>query len=117
MVSCDCNTRWYDILEPRTLSSRPRAPSLAVRMTLIKNSFALKFALQRCSAVSNAVVMASNVIPSVLMPAYQPMPTTREYQQEMFDRSMKGNVIVAMDTGSGKTHMFKPPSFWVSLAN
>ncbi|KAF1812933.1 ATP-dependent helicase dcl2 [Eremomyces bilateralis CBS 781.70] len=30
---------------------------------------------------------------------------TRSYQMEMFERSMKGNVIVAMDTGSGKTHI------------
>jgi len=29
----------------------------------------------------------------------------RSYQQEMLDASMKRNVIVAMDTGSGKTHV------------
>jgi len=29
----------------------------------------------------------------------------RSYQQEMLDESMKRNVIVAMDTGSGKTHV------------
>ena len=30
---------------------------------------------------------------------------TRSYQYEMFEKSMKGNVIIAMDTGSGKTHI------------
>ncbi|KAH0835062.1 Dicer-like protein 2 [Fonsecaea pedrosoi] len=30
---------------------------------------------------------------------------TRSYQLEMFERSMQENIIVAMDTGSGKTHM------------
>ena len=30
---------------------------------------------------------------------------TRRYQYEMFEKSMKGNVIIAMDTGSGKTHI------------
>jgi ERCC4-related helicase len=29
----------------------------------------------------------------------------RSYQQEMFDASLERNVIVAMDTGSGKTHI------------
>lgn len=29
----------------------------------------------------------------------------RSYQHEMLDASMKGNIIVAMDTGSGKTHV------------
>jgi ERCC4-related helicase len=29
----------------------------------------------------------------------------RSYQQEMLDASMKRNVIIAMDTGSGKTHV------------
>ncbi|KAF7327726.1 hypothetical protein MKEN_00352200 [Mycena kentingensis (nom. inval.)] len=30
---------------------------------------------------------------------------TRGYQQEMLDESLKGNVIIAMPTGSGKTHI------------
>lgn len=30
---------------------------------------------------------------------------TRSYQQEMFEESMKQNIIVATDTGSGKTHI------------
>jgi superfamily II DNA or RNA helicase len=30
----------------------------------------------------------------------------RSYQAEMVEESMKGNIIVAMDTGSGKTHMY-----------
>lgn len=29
----------------------------------------------------------------------------RSYQQEMLEESLKRNVIVAMDTGSGKTHV------------
>jgi ERCC4-related helicase len=29
----------------------------------------------------------------------------RSYQTEMVEQSMNENVIVAMDTGSGKTHM------------
>ena len=29
----------------------------------------------------------------------------RPYQTEMVEESLKGNIIVAMDTGSGKTHM------------
>jgi ERCC4-related helicase len=29
----------------------------------------------------------------------------RSYQREMLERSLQGNVIVAMDTGSGKTHV------------
>lgn len=29
----------------------------------------------------------------------------RSYQAEMVEESLKANVIVAMDTGSGKTHM------------
>ena len=31
------------------------------------------------------------------------MPEARAYQLEMFEASLKENVIVAMDTGSGKT--------------
>nr|GAT60709.1 predicted protein [Mycena chlorophos] len=31
--------------------------------------------------------------------------TTRGYQQEMLEESLKGNVILAMPTGSGKTHV------------
>ncbi|KAF2669714.1 hypothetical protein BT63DRAFT_267528 [Microthyrium microscopicum] len=45
---------------------------------------------------SNAGVM-SDTEPKMIRP--------RGYQLEMFDRSMKGNVIIAMDTGSGKTHI------------
>ncbi|KAH8433815.1 Dicer-like protein 2 [Aspergillus melleus] len=35
------------------------------------------------------------------VPVYQP----RNYQLEMFEASMKENIIVAMDTGSGKTNI------------
>jgi superfamily II DNA or RNA helicase len=30
----------------------------------------------------------------------------RSYQAEMVEASMKANIIVVMDTGSGKTHMY-----------
>jgi endoribonuclease Dicer len=30
---------------------------------------------------------------------------TRAYQQEMLDESLKRNIIIALDTGSGKTHI------------
>lgn len=33
------------------------------------------------------------------------IPTTRGYQQEMLEESIKHNIIIAMDTGSGKTHI------------
>lgn len=35
--------------------------------------------------------------------AVDSMPKTRDYQQEMLDASIKENVIIAQDTGSGKT--------------
>ncbi|KAL4778366.1 hypothetical protein BJX76DRAFT_362809 [Aspergillus varians] len=35
------------------------------------------------------------------LPGYR----ARSYQQEMFEASLKDNIIVAMGTGSGKTHM------------
>jgi endoribonuclease Dicer len=31
------------------------------------------------------------------------MPATRGYQQEMLEESLRKNVIIALDTGSGKT--------------
>ena len=31
------------------------------------------------------------------------MPPTRGYQQEMLDESLRRNIIIALDTGSGKT--------------
>lgn len=30
---------------------------------------------------------------------------TRGYQQEMLEESLKRNIIIALDTGSGKTHI------------
>nr|KAA8618793.1 SSL2 DNA or RNA helicases of superfamily II [Pyrenophora tritici-repentis]KAI1532508.1 SSL2 DNA or RNA helicase of superfamily II [Pyrenophora tritici-repentis]KAI1535580.1 SSL2 DNA or RNA helicase of superfamily II [Pyrenophora tritici-repentis]KAI1545378.1 SSL2 DNA or RNA helicase of superfamily II [Pyrenophora tritici-repentis]KAI1567148.1 SSL2 DNA or RNA helicase of superfamily II [Pyrenophora tritici-repentis] len=33
----------------------------------------------------------------------------RAYQAEMVEESMKANIIVVMDTGSGKTHMYMFP--------
>ncbi|OAX41416.1 P-loop containing nucleoside triphosphate hydrolase protein [Rhizopogon vinicolor AM-OR11-026] len=35
--------------------------------------------------------------------AVDSMPKTRDYQQEMLDASIKENIIIAQDTGSGKT--------------
>lgn len=32
-------------------------------------------------------------------------PRTRSYQQEMLDESLRKNIIIALDTGSGKTHI------------
>ncbi|KAK1219930.1 Dicer-like protein 2 [Marasmius sp. AFHP31] len=39
--------------------------------------------------------------------ATQPTPavTTRGYQREMLEESLRRNIIIAMDTGSGKTHV------------
>ena len=42
------------------------------------------------------------------LPAVTPPSETfqlRGYQAEMVEESMKANIIVVMDTGSGKTHM------------
>ncbi|KAF8963391.1 hypothetical protein BDZ97DRAFT_1919826 [Flammula alnicola] len=36
-------------------------------------------------------------------PPSSSMPTTRAYQQEMLDESLHKNIIIALDTGSGKT--------------
>lgn len=33
------------------------------------------------------------------------IPTTRGYQQEMLEESLRSNIIIALDTGSGKTHI------------
>jgi endoribonuclease Dicer len=33
------------------------------------------------------------------------MPMTRGYQQEMLEESLRRNIIIALDTGSGKTHI------------
>ncbi|KAF8809234.1 P-loop containing nucleoside triphosphate hydrolase protein [Phlegmacium glaucopus] len=33
------------------------------------------------------------------------MPATRGYQQEMLEESLRRNIIIALDTGSGKTHI------------
>ena len=33
------------------------------------------------------------------------LPATRGYQQEMLDESLRRNVVIALDTGSGKTHI------------
>ena len=33
------------------------------------------------------------------------LPPTRGYQQEMLEESLNNNLIIALDTGSGKTHI------------
>ena len=33
------------------------------------------------------------------------LPRTRDYQQEMLEESLRNNLIIALDTGSGKTHI------------
>ncbi|KAA1474785.1 P-loop containing nucleoside triphosphate hydrolase protein [Dentipellis sp. KUC8613] len=33
------------------------------------------------------------------------LPQTRGYQQEMLDESLKKNIVIALDTGAGKTHI------------
>ena len=38
----------------------------------------------------------------------------RPYQAEMVEESMKSNIIVVMDTGSGKTHMYFTPRYFSS---
>lgn len=43
-------------------------------------------------------------------PAKEPTKiASRAYQLEMLDASLKENVIVAMDTGSGKTQVYRYP--------
>ena len=39
-----------------------------------------------------------------VQPAFA-MPATRGYQQEMLEESLHKNIIIALDTGSGKTHI------------
>lgn len=33
------------------------------------------------------------------------LPKSRGYQQEMLEESLKRNIVIALDTGSGKTHI------------
>lgn len=33
------------------------------------------------------------------------LPKTRGYQQEMLDESINNNIVIALDTGAGKTHI------------
>ena len=35
----------------------------------------------------------------------KPALATRGYQQEMLDESLRRNIIIALDTGAGKTHI------------
>jgi hypothetical protein len=47
---------------------------------------------------------SSNMVVAASLPRAN-VPTTRGYQQEMLEESIKRNIIIAMDTGSGKTHI------------
>lgn len=38
-------------------------------------------------------------------PSTKAMVHTRAYQQELLDESLNHNIIIALDTGSGKTHI------------
>lgn len=55
--------------------------------------------------------MAANMELDEVVPAHaasndgQPL-RLRSYQSEMVEESLNQNIIVVMDTGSGKTHMF-----------
>jgi endoribonuclease Dicer len=37
--------------------------------------------------------------------AVSKLPATRGYQQELLEESLKRNIIIALDTGAGKTHI------------
>jgi ERCC4-related helicase len=41
------------------------------------------------------------------VPLMVPIPTfeSRKYQLEMLDESLRRNIIIALDTGAGKTHI------------
>lgn len=39
------------------------------------------------------------------LPDPDSFPATRGYQQEMLEESLAKNLIIALDTGSGKTHI------------
>ena len=43
--------------------------------------------------------------PAELPGAEGNLPSTRGYQQEMLEESLASNLIIALDTGSGKTHI------------
>jgi len=42
---------------------------------------------------------------AVAPPAGRPAHQTRGYQQEMLDESLRRNIVIALDTGAGKTHI------------
>jgi endoribonuclease Dicer len=37
--------------------------------------------------------------------AQVPILSTRGYQQEMLEESLRRNIVIALDTGAGKTHI------------
>jgi superfamily II DNA or RNA helicase len=50
-------------------------------------------------------VSRDDTLPDVMGLPNEPF-RLRSYQAEMVDESLSDNIIVAMDTGSGKTHMY-----------
>jgi endoribonuclease Dicer len=42
---------------------------------------------------------------AVAVPEDPPVVHTRGYQQELLQESLRRNIIIALDTGSGKTHI------------
>ena len=52
------------------------------------------------STVSN---MGDN--PQEVSDTTPPIFHTRSYQQELLEESLRSNIIIALDTGSGKTHI------------
>ncbi|KAL1738496.1 hypothetical protein HDZ31DRAFT_78315, partial [Schizophyllum fasciatum] len=64
---------------------------------------------QPSGAVSNTAIgeRASMGDKRKPLESYDPesLPQTRSYQQEMLEQSLRRNIIIALDTGSGKTHI------------
>lgn len=55
---------------------------------------------------NDEVLTASSSFVSLTLDDHSPSIKPRPYQLEMVEESLKKNIIVAMDTGSGKTHMY-----------
>ena len=49
--------------------------------------------------------METNEQDNVALASQEQQTRLRSYQQEMLNSSLERNVIVSMDTGSGKTHV------------
>lgn len=66
--------------------------------------------------MANTVELSDDTSSHVAGPNDQPF-VLRSYQAEMVEESLKSNIIVVMDTGSGKTHMFVRVIKMVTKAN